>query len=863
MSFPTSPSPSSGSTRRNIRLPIRGYDGQFPGESQAGMSDEVPQAYHIGAAGTTATGSRTNRDGMSLGVLTSDQYPTRLLPNPSKRKRYSIDDVTFQLDKVRVNKAGQASINVIPPDEDKAASSNAFRRASDWDKHVDDTFQTLPSDLQETLREALTIRTVSQRKASDRIIRELSATHTESNPSDKSFDLIHSISSSIDILVLVGRYLRPRDILNLYSISRDFHATLNTHMRSSVLVWTHHSCRLAADIFPYQFYVGGTVPDPMGRPRDPAYHDIYARLTATPDLPSHLFPPTSTTSTTTTSSSSTSTTDNPLLQTRHVPSLRWLQLVHARSVRVRDIVASLARQGHRLPPGMDGTLLKLWLVLDLPTNVDRCAVVRATAFFTRLDLYRSAVFLVKLLMRTNDPLYGPDHGVLMELMLGQRGLTPLWQLLRGKAYTTHAELTRAKIRYDVRPTPAEREAGLPVLGVPVGEMGRGHLEGWGRGGGKEHLLRPDELVARECARRGVEAHDCVESMAVYGHVDIAAAEDLAPDLEELYMSDEELPGSGEPPAAEECGRREALLVHGGGGNVPFRDGEWTPKLVRKARWESLSEEERRAIEEDDRDEMLRSLVWEEDSRLLSSEEVSATSSGSEEMGSEARARDRVKMTGKMKMVERTKKVETPGLFDDDSVLGGDSDGGGSDDVSDEEDGSDGIHSRVCSSQMPELQSRVCSSINSLPVMTPPPFDRSPELVGIHDSHHLMEHMDDMDLDDNENMGSTLLASSLTATPLKFAAHQQRDSRDEESSDEDGGEDEDSEDELDDEERQRLEAELDEELRAQADEYYSEHELEYDWDAWNERVDLTIKARGDGDEEDDDDEEDMREYHRLY
>lgn len=289
MSFPTSPSPSSGSTRRNIRLPIRGYDEQFPGESQAAMSDEVPQAYHIGAAqqrlhtpdaARTSTSNDINRHGMSLGVPTSDQYPTRLLPNPSKRKRYSIDDVTFQLDKVRVNKAGQASINIIPPDEDKAA----FRRASDWDRYVDDTFQTLPSDLRDTLREALTTRTVSQRKASDRIMRELSATHSEPNPSDKSFDIIRSISSSIDILVLVGRYLRPRDIVNLYSISRDFHATLNTHMRSSVLVWAHHNSRLAADIFPYQFYVGGTVPDPMGRPRDPAYHDIYARLTATPEI---------------------------------------------------------------------------------------------------------------------------------------------------------------------------------------------------------------------------------------------------------------------------------------------------------------------------------------------------------------------------------------------------------------------------------------------------------------------------------------------------------------------------------------------------------------------------------------------------
>ncbi|KAH8908414.1 hypothetical protein BR93DRAFT_976589 [Coniochaeta sp. PMI_546] len=854
--FPAPSTPSPEPARQQRQSPFQRLNGQSIGELQAETSNEIPHDYNtaaaqqrlqaLEAARTTATSSDINRDGMSLGVPASDQYPTRLLPTPSKRKRYSIDDVTFQLGKVRVNKSGQANINVIPPDEDKADCFNAYRRASDWDKHVDSDVQSLPGDLQDSLREALTTRTASQRKASDRIIRKLSATHGDSNPSNKSFDLIHSISSSIEILVLVGKYLRPRDILNLYSISRTFHATLNTHMRSSVLVWAQHNCRLAADIFPYQFYVGGTVPDPMGRPRDPAYHDIYARLTATPHLPSHLALPSSTSSSSSSSSSSLPS-DHPLSQTRHIPSLRWLQLVHARSVRVRDILTSLARQGHRLPPHTDTTLLKLWLISDLPTNQDRCTVIRTTPYFTKLDLYRSAVLLVKLLMRLNDPLYGPDHGLLMELMLGQRGLTPLWRLLRGKGYTTLREVVQAKLRYDVRPTVAEREAGLPVLGVPVDEMGAGHLEGWGRG--TEHLLRLDELIARECARRGIEAYDNIESMAVYGHVDIARAVDLAPELEELYMSDEELPA--ELPR-EEVGRRD-VLVHGGGGNVPFREGEWTPKLVRKARWEGLSEEVRRAVEEDDRDERLRSLVWEEDSRLLSSEEVSEESDGSGEIGAEVDVRDHGEMKGKQ--VERMGGDAKQGVFDDDSVLGGDSDDDGSDVISDEE-SDDGVRTRVCSSNMPELQSRVCSSINSLPVMTPPPFEGSPALVGIQNSQGMMD-IDDMELED-EDMDSTVLASSLTATPLKFAASQQPDGSDEESSSE-----EDSEDELDDEERQRMADELDQELLAQADDYYSEDELEYDWDAWREQAALTIKARGDGDEEDDGDEEEMREYHRLY
>lgn len=810
-------------------------------DNDTGAAQQRQQA--LEAARATATNDHLNQDAMSLDVPAPAQYATRLLPNPAKRKRYSLDDVTFQLGKVRVNKAGQAHINVIPPDDEESPDyTTTYRLAGNWDEHVnDDVFTTLPSDLESSLREALSSRSVSQRKASDRIIRELSSSTVpdppDPAPAKNTFDLIGAISSTIDILVLVGKYLRPRDILNLYTLSRAFHSTLDTHMRSSVLVWAAHNCRLAADIFPYQFYVGATVPDPMGRPRDPAYHDIYARLTATPHLPHHLF----------VSPASSHVPEEEEEETRHIPSLRWLQMVHARHVRVRDVIASLARQGHRLPAESDATLLKLWLVTDLPTNVDRCTVIRSTSYFTRFDLYRSAVFLVKLLMRTNDPLYGPDHGVLMELMLGQRGLTPLWKLLRGKAFTTLREVMHAKLRYDVRPTVAERKAGLPVLGVPVDEMGVGHLEGWGRG--KDHLLRPDELVARECARRGIEVDECVESMAVYGHVDIVRGEDLAPGLEELYMSDEELPT--EELDREGEGRRKGL-VHGGGGNVPFLEGEWNPKLVRKARWEELTEEERRAIEEDDRDEILRGLVWEEDSRGLSGE-------GSEEdggeIGEEMDVRDDLK--GKGKMADCMEGDEDLGVFDDDSVLGGGSEGDDGD-ISDEEINDGFYGSRVCSSNMPELQSRVCSSINSLPVMTPPRCEGSPDLVGIHGDQDEMD-MDAMDLDE-ENMDSTLIPSSLTATPLKFAPSQLEEGSDEEEpSDEDEDE---SEDDLDDEERQRLATELDEELLAQADEYYSENELEYDWDAWKEQADVVIKTRN-GDDEDEEDEEEKREYRRLY
>jgi hypothetical protein len=500
-------------------------------------------------------------------------------------------------------------------------------------------------------------------------------------------------------------------------------------------------------------------------------------------------------------------------------------MVYARSVRVRDILACLARQGHRMPAGSNFTLLKLWLIMELPTNRDRCTIIRTKKYFTRFDLYRATTFLIKLLLRFNDPLYGPDHGVLMELMLGQRGLTPLWKLLRGKAYTTLKEVVQTKLRYDVRPTAAEREEGLPVLGVPIDEMASVHLEGWGRG--REHLLRPDELIARECARRSLELDGYFESMAVYGHMDIAKVEDLTPDPEELYMSDEDLP---DQLPSDECDPHD-VLVWRGAGNVPFQDGEWTPKLTKKDKWDMLSEEERQAILADDRDEILRSLVWEEETKLTFDPD------GSSEPG-ELRT-----VVGEVK--QEMEKAEE-GLFDDDSVLGRASDGGKSDDdvLSDDDDLDFGRPSRVCSSTVPELQSRNCSSINSMPVMTPPPFEDSPGMVGIHGSQSLLD-VDAMELDD-DHMDSTIIASSMMGVPAGCTPHQHDDDNDPE------------EEELTAEERKQLEDERDEELLAQADQEYTDEEVEYNWDEWLQGYELAAKAN-----EDDMDEADLRDYRPQY
>lgn len=848
MSYPFPFRATDGSDGNQQQAPFQTYYGQRISEVRAETNNEVPHDYDTAAAQrrweaieaaraaateTDITSEATRHGGHSLEVPAPGHYRTPT--SARKRKRYSFDnDVSYGLSQVATTTTGNANINITPPDGDDT-----------WTTHVkQEDLQLVPPALHLALHNTLSTRRASQRAASARILRTLS---TDTSTTTSKSDLIASFSIKIDLLVHVAKYLRPRDIVHLYSISRDFHHTLNGNMQSSVLFWASFMCPTAGSIFPHHFYAsaGSMIPDPARRPRDPAYHDIYARLTATPCLPGRCIPPPS--------------SANPKLsQTRLVPSLIWLQMVHARHVRARDMLACLARRGHRCLPGTHTTLLKLWLLLDLPTNVDRCTLVRTKKYFTRLDMYRATLFMVKLLYRFNDPLYGPDHAALLQLMLGQRGLSPLWKLLRGKAYNTLREVLQCKMRYDYVPTAEERRVGLPIFGVGVDEMGATHLEGWGKG--DCHLLRPDELIVRECARRRLGLERFLDNMAVYGYVDLDKCEEMVPTVEEMYMSDEELPNEIE--GDEGVDRDEVLL--GGCGNVGFLEGEWTPKHAKKAKWTELSADERRVIQEDDRDEYLQSLVFEEETSSMEDEEGEEEYSDeddeeySDEYMEEDMDEDAAAIMSKYPAVT-VEEPETKGLFDDDSVLGEpNADPRSIVFLSDDEahgDESPRHQPRICSTNslaVPELQSRNCSSLHSLPAMTPPFPAHSPGALHFHGDDDAMlamdMDMDHLDLDDDHN-ASTVVPSSLATTPHKAPqTDQQQESSDEEGDSMTGSEYTTEEVELTEEERQRLEDERDEELLDQAADDYSDGMLDMDWDAWAEDARRAASGSVEGEDE---------------
>lgn len=201
----------------------------------------------------------------------------------------------------------------------------------------------------------------------------------------------------------------------------------------------------------------------------------------------------------------------------------------------RDILACLAREGHRLPKSTRETLLKTWVVMDVATTAGRICLVHNETWWTDVDCWNAQAWVLKLGMRFNEPMTGIGDDGLVRVMLGQRGLTPLWRLLTRKGFTKAVEVLRASVRYcyEVKP----ENSGMSIFGVPPCEIGKLHLEGWGEG--KIHLFRIDELVMRESVRRRLRLDDHLIYMMLWGHVDPVTGRDVRPSDAEMYMSDTE------------------------------------------------------------------------------------------------------------------------------------------------------------------------------------------------------------------------------------------------------------------------------------------------------------------------------------
>ncbi|CAK7270578.1 hypothetical protein SEPCBS119000_004160 [Sporothrix epigloea] len=297
--------------------------------------------------------------------------------------------------------------------------------------------------------------------------------------SEPQFDLISSLSSCPEVVTHVCKYLNLGDILVLYRTSRLFKSTFDSDLERNVQRMARQFASAETrSVFSWRRITesGGRLLHMVSMPRTRRMHEIHGR--------------------------------SP--QTSSAPTLRYVGMMVSRERKVRDIVATLARAGHRLPrTNATAVLKKIWLLMDIPTNNGRELLLKDEALFSDLDLLTMQMFHVKLVLHFHDPLMGPDNSLaetqddlvpgipdvpqelivddlwedgqhssneemaaaaaaardyilqhqrqlpehsLVETLLGQRaGLEVLWSMLRGKAYRTLPEVVSLKARYDCEP----------------------------------------------------------------------------------------------------------------------------------------------------------------------------------------------------------------------------------------------------------------------------------------------------------------------------------------------------------------------------------------------------------------------------
>lgn len=376
-------------------------------------------------------------------------------------------------------------------------------------------------------------------------------------------DILTALSSSVELAVELGKYLSAVDIMNLYIASSTFRRTINNYMLSSVRIWLKNHCPEAQRVFPFTMYKKHLIPDPTGR----TWGQVYA------------------------SHAPASLTAEKRDKVRTIPGMKYLQLVMGRDKIVREILAILAREGHLMPKGMYNTLLRMWLLMDITTTRHRMALLSNKKLWSDQDLYNGQLFFVKLTMHTNDPVYGPASVELMQLFMGQKTLYSLWQLLFRKHFTGLRELLELKLRYNYELAPAQWQRCISgdktFNGVPMGELGILHREGYGTiEGNHNHLMRPDELIPQEACARGLQLEKHIRHMILWGYFNHETGENIVPTEEELYLSDEE----------DKLENMEH--VH-----------HWRKRHARKKRWDTLTPCQKRDIVEADEDETLRCQAW--------------------------------------------------------------------------------------------------------------------------------------------------------------------------------------------------------------------------------------------------------------
>ncbi|OJJ48945.1 hypothetical protein ASPZODRAFT_1360151 [Penicilliopsis zonata CBS 506.65] len=298
------------------------------------------------------------------------------------------------------------------------------------------------------------------------------------------YAMLSSLVKCPDLFPKIAKWLELEDIKNLYTISRGLNAFMNEHMAQIVEDQAAKRNPLTSQIFPWQCY-------------------SKVRMPIAPE--------------------SEQSMEKDALENidQVVPTFKWLSMLSHREMVLKDIMGLMTASGNALPPCCEMVLFKIWFLMDIPDNARRQWTVRNKNLWTDDDIFFAALIFVRLELRFEASLAGLQTDGMRRLLMAQPGLTLLWNSLRTTSLQSHFETLRAFVRWRYMPTPSE--AGMPIFGVPLEEIGTLQYEGYGKSESKVRLQRPDQIILKESRRRQIDMR------RLYTEIEVRLPNILRPD----------------------------------------------------------------------------------------------------------------------------------------------------------------------------------------------------------------------------------------------------------------------------------------------------------------------------------------------
>ncbi|KAK5072454.1 hypothetical protein LTR64_005075 [Lithohypha guttulata] len=385
-----------------------------------------------------------------------------------------------------------------------------------------------------------------------------------------------------ELCLLLAAQMQVKTLINLYSISKDFHVILNQRSLTVILNQATLKAPAAARCYPWRCF------DDLSQP-DPAFH------AGTKSLAHHMNaksssgggvviniptppPPPSPRPVSPKTGLSIPYPKRPSLSpaTRRVPTFRWLQMAIHREKVIHALYQAFAMRGIPLPGDPNSlhqgdfalSLHKLWFLMDIPDNTRRIIYTRTTSLMADVDLGNMLTFVVKLDMACNDPVAGEKRDGMRKLMLSAiDGFDTILKVVRREMWTDELDVLRAWTRFGfqldreqgprragwapLRLSDEEHTASKTVFGIKKEEVGLLKREFWGKlevdpvsgrrrgavngvgtvkemGRMPQYLMRPDQILLREVVRREMTFQQGFLRALITGYVDEETLEAVPP-----------------------------------------------------------------------------------------------------------------------------------------------------------------------------------------------------------------------------------------------------------------------------------------------------------------------------------------------